>query len=104
MRHVVVRSVNAWRVVGRVVALDLQEAVCGVTDAGRQDLVVQHGVDHRALAVARAAEEDALHAIARYHPDQAVALLLIALQVVYLFVVDQLTASQLWSWKRQNTP
>lgn len=40
-----------------VCALHPQEAVCSVSNSRGQNLVTQHGVDHRALSVARPAEQ-----------------------------------------------
>lgn len=40
-----------------VCALHPQEAVCSVSYSRRKNLVTQHGVDHRALPVARPTEQ-----------------------------------------------
>lgn len=49
-------AVGAQECLVSVGALDLQKAVGGVSDAARQDLVVQHGIYHCALTITRPME------------------------------------------------
>ena len=48
--------ITAGRVYAKVfvgiAALDLQEAVCGVADTGRQNFLPQHGINNCTLAIA----------------------------------------------------
>lgn len=70
-----------------IAALHLTEAIGGVANAARQDLLAQHRIDHRALAVGGASEEGHLHVIPLQHRPNASHLIDIALEEIPLRLV-----------------